>query len=245
MRSYWGTLAGAVVGVLGGLPGVVFGAFIGFLGDLVGLELRVHRITLRYLDGADPPAWYPRPIAVAGLLAARLCPRVSLDPETVDELATKLRPFYPDRLARRPVERILVAAAGHDWIGVDACARVLVRACAPPERERVLISVWEAVRVDGGNLPARDELRAVARGAGIDEGFILRELVQRTCRDPEACAVLGVPRDAEPGEIRAAYRRLVAQFHPDTAASLTDEQREATEQAFKRIQAAYEKLREE
>jgi curved DNA-binding protein len=50
--------------------------------------------------------------------------------------------------------------------------------------------------------------------------------------------VLGVPRDASTDDIRAAYRRLVRQYHPDV------NKEEGAEDRFKEISEAYEVLRD-
>jgi molecular chaperone DnaJ len=47
--------------------------------------------------------------------------------------------------------------------------------------------------------------------------------------------LLGVPRDASPAAIKAAYRRLAKRYHPDVGAG-------ATTQDFHELQAAYETL---
>ncbi|HEX6810373.1 MAG TPA: TerB family tellurite resistance protein [Planctomycetota bacterium] len=61
-------------------------------------------------------------------------------------------------------------------------------------------------------------------------------------RRAQALAVLGLPADANPGQIRARHRQLVRKFHPDTQAKLGPvAQREATER-FTEIQRAYETL---
>ena len=54
---------------------------------------------------------------------------------------------------------------------------------------------------------------------------------------------LGVDPGAGQDEIRQAYRRLAAQYHPDKAAHLGEELRLLAEQKFKAIQAAYDTLR--
>lgn len=59
-------------------------------------------------------------------------------------------------------------------------------------------------------------------------------------RDP--FTVLGLSRGADPGEIRAAYRRLANQYHPDKVAHLGREFQELAEQRFKEIQQAYDML---
>lgn len=55
--------------------------------------------------------------------------------------------------------------------------------------------------------------------------------------------VLGVPPGADQAAIRAAYRRLAAQYHPDKVAHLGPDFQLLAEKKFKAIQAAYETLR--
>ncbi|MEW6251986.1 MAG: DnaJ domain-containing protein, partial [Planctomycetota bacterium] len=57
-----------------------------------------------------------------------------------------------------------------------------------------------------------------------------------TSKDPYG--ILGVPRSATQDQIKAAYRRLAKQHHPDRNPS----NRAAAEQRFKEIHAAYEVL---
>jgi hypothetical protein len=54
--------------------------------------------------------------------------------------------------------------------------------------------------------------------------------------------ILNVAPNASPAEIKAAYRRLANQYHPDKVAHLGKEFQELAEQRFKEIQAAYQKL---
>ena len=56
-------------------------------------------------------------------------------------------------------------------------------------------------------------------------------------------SVLGVSQEASQEEIRTAYRRLAAQYHPDKLAHLGEEFQAMAEKKFKAIQAAYDELR--
>lgn len=56
-------------------------------------------------------------------------------------------------------------------------------------------------------------------------------------------SILGVNPGASQKDIRAAYRRLAARYHPDRHAHLGDEFRLLAENKFKAIQAAYDALR--
>jgi len=59
-------------------------------------------------------------------------------------------------------------------------------------------------------------------------------------RDPYT--VLEIKPDASIEEIKAAYRRLAAQYHPDKVQHLGREIQEMAEMRFKEIQQAYEAL---
>jgi hypothetical protein len=63
----------------------------------------------------------------------------------------------------------------------------------------------------------------------------------KTAADPYA--VLEISPGASPAEIRKAYRRLAAQYHPDKVAHLGEDLRILAEKKFKAIQAAYDALR--
>ena len=57
-------------------------------------------------------------------------------------------------------------------------------------------------------------------------------------------AILGVPRNASQKEIRTAYRRLAARYHPDKLTHLGEEFQSLAERKFKAIQTAYDALRQ-
>jgi hypothetical protein len=63
----------------------------------------------------------------------------------------------------------------------------------------------------------------------------------RRPRDPRE--VLGVGADADPAEIKAAYRRVSQQYHPDKVSHLGPEFQELAQRKFVEIQEAYETLR--
>jgi DnaJ domain/Protein of unknown function (DUF1232) len=60
-------------------------------------------------------------------------------------------------------------------------------------------------------------------------------------RDPYE--ILGLSGGASQEDIRAAYRQLAAQYHPDKLAHLGEEFQTLAEQKFKVIQSAYDALR--
>ena len=54
--------------------------------------------------------------------------------------------------------------------------------------------------------------------------------------------VLGIAENATSEEIKAAYRRLANQYHPDKVSHLGEEFRVLAERKFKEIQRAYQQL---
>jgi DnaJ-domain-containing protein 1 len=55
--------------------------------------------------------------------------------------------------------------------------------------------------------------------------------------------VLGVSSNASSEEIKNAYRKLAAKYHPDKVLHLGDEFQELAEERFKEIQEAYQQIR--
>lgn len=56
-------------------------------------------------------------------------------------------------------------------------------------------------------------------------------------------ALLGLGPGASKDEIKRVYYNLAAHFHPDAGADLSAEQRKITEDAFKKINSAYERIK--
>ena len=59
---------------------------------------------------------------------------------------------------------------------------------------------------------------------------------------PNHHAVLGVPRTASNDDIKAAFRRLAKEYHPDVVAHLGSEIRQEAERKMTMINEAYEQL---
>ena len=58
----------------------------------------------------------------------------------------------------------------------------------------------------------------------------------------EEYRLLGLEPGASEEQVRRTYRALASQFHPDTGAPLSADQQKASEEAFLRIRAAYERI---
>ena len=54
--------------------------------------------------------------------------------------------------------------------------------------------------------------------------------------------ILGLKPGASSKEVRRVYKQLAAQFHPDTGAPLSEEQRRFSSEAFVRIRTAHDRI---
>jgi DnaJ-domain-containing protein 1 len=116
-------------------------------------------------------------------------------------------------------------------------------------RRRFTPGATDSAATDGRGR-ARETARGAAgrerrgRGAGSRAGNASRDtrtrttptVEQPTLSREEACRILGVSPDADQDTVKAAYREQVKRTHPDTAAG--------DEQAFKRLNRAYERLKQ-
>ncbi len=239
-RRFWGTLSGAVIGVLGGFYAALFGAAIGLLVDMLLNEFRCVRATRSYLSGKEAPLWLPLVPVLAGSLLSSLTDHSTRARPTV--LVSYLRESTGITMSARLVERIVLCSSQVNWGRAESMSDAFAEALEPDARRLLIRAVWAQFQRWGDAGSVRDRMVDFALSVIQDPAFASEVLVVETDLDEDACAVLGVRRNATSDEIRAAYRKLAAQFHPDTLGQLSDEQRRASEDAFKRIASAYEKL---
>jgi hypothetical protein len=79
-----------------------------------------------------------------------------------------------------------------------------------------------------------------SRGAADDRQSRTTDTHGRDHLDPYT--ILGIAPGASREEIKSAYRRLAAQYHPDKVQHLGEDFRKMAEMRFKEIQQAYDEL---
>jgi DnaJ-domain-containing protein 1 len=90
--------------------------------------------------------------------------------------------------------------------------------------------------------------RYLAKRRRATNPFQQRQGYQQPTENPStaprtAYDILGVTPTASKVEIRAAYRRLANQYHPDKVTHLGQEFQDLAERRFKEIQQAYQQLK--
>jgi hypothetical protein len=242
----WGKIVGAALGLTAGVFGMVFGVIVGHLVDELLWTYVMRRLLRRYArTGTVPPELEPAAVPLAILsvvmgeiacdghphVAARAAPALEYLIDRYGTTARRRRTFHLATEEFRTTEGVY---------GEEPFVARLQAALSPHERAEV---VWLAGRVarDAGSC-ARTAAEDLAHCLGVDPDIVADAARTEGELDERACMLLGVPQDADKEQIRRAYRRLAAEFHPDATRDLEPHQRRQAQEAFIRIREAYEKL---
>jgi DnaJ like chaperone protein len=229
--SYWGKIIGGIAGfAMGGPMGAVFGAAMGHAADSGSMP------NMRMPFGAADPLMPPARIAAllgrkdqlfaiaVVVLAAKLAKCDG--PVKREEIAAFRRQFRIPADATRDVGRLFDQARDRPE-GYEAYARQLAEAFADNRGmlEDVLAALFRIAEVDGPVNRAEHEYLSNVYGAfQLDQtawdrarGAIPRQ--QMMIDEPDAYAVLGIARSASDIEVRAMWRQLMRENHPDSLAA--------------------------
>ena len=252
MAGIWGKLIGCCAGfTVAGVWGAVVGTAAGHVADRgMGGRRRSDFVADTMADGAADGRDAAFAVAVVTLGARmrrhddRLSPR---------EVAALRRVLDVPAGRRRNVARILEAA--HRGTGAfDEYARRVDRLLA--DNPEVLNELVDALLdIAGGDRPVTDTERAfvdqVTEIFGIGRDAIERIGAARTRQDADAppaddpYTVLGISTRARDREIRAAWRRLIRETHPDAlmARGMPRDFVAVASEKIAAINAAYDEIR--
>ncbi len=255
----WGKIVGGGLGLTAGLFGMVFGIIVGHLVDEMLWTHLMRRLLRRFIrTGAvavELDAVAPAVSILVLLTDAARCGHAS----RTKAAASVLRGYLYDRYATSTGRRRLLDIAGEEVLArteaertaaggesaepADPFLKLLAGRLTHNERAEV---AWLAGRVARDVGPcARRIADHIAQRLGTDLRVVADAARHEGELDGRACMLLGVPQNADRAELRRAYRRLAAEFHPDGTAVLEAHQRRQAEEAFIRIQDAYEQLMRE
>lgn len=227
--GYWGKIIGGVAGfAVGGPMGAVVGAALGHAADSGGAP------NLRAQFGQQM-GWNPARLAAmlsrrdqlfaicAVVLSAKLAKcDGAVNRQEIDAFKRQFR-IAPESV--RDIGRLFDQArdSADDFEGY---ARQLGDAFADNRGmlEDVLTALFGIARADGAiNKREQDFLLRTHRGFGLDQAAWDRASGARPQRpaddEPDAYGVLGVSRGASAEEIRATWKRLMRENHPDSLAA--------------------------
>jgi DnaJ like chaperone protein len=228
--GYWGKIIGSVAGfAMGGPFGAVVGAALGHAADNGGMP------NMGFSFG-NPSKTMLNPARVAAMLGRRdqvfsICVVVLSaklakcdGPVRRAEIDTFKRHFRVPEEAVRDIGR-LFDQAREDEAGFESYATQLGEAFDDNRGvlEDVLSALFVIARADGPvNAQEHDFLARVHRRFGLDQTAWDRAKgsVPRPAADaPDPYAVIGVAASASDADIRATWKKLMRENHPDSLAS--------------------------
>ncbi|MFW6337605.1 MAG: DnaJ domain-containing protein [Alkalispirochaetaceae bacterium] len=245
MRRYLSRLLGTLIGLSGGWYGVIVGFLVGTLFDtLLESRRRSRGVELFLREGRAP-----RKRSELWILAALATRLTTLEGAPIREQIQGMRSYLGRHFELRnsQMEEIIDSVALHPRV-VNENALLQRWVALGEERklwpEEVVCWFYELAgeRKDGIRPGEREWIRWIGRRIGLGESQLATIEAEAPFLEEEAAAILGVPRSADREQLRRVYRRLAAQFHPDTAVVLAEEQRRSSEGAFVKIRDAYERL---
>ena len=234
----------AIIGkIIGGAAGFAIG---GPLGALIGAVAGHAMDRLRGNGGEDASRQTAFTVAVIVLSAkmAKADGRV-----TPDEVAAFRQILDIPEEELRNVGRVFNVAR-RDARGYEPYAEQVAKMFAdrPAVLEELLDALFHIAKADRVIHPKEEEfLRQVADIFGFGDAEFARIRASHIGADSaDPYAVLGVPPDAGDGEIRAAWRRLIKENHPDQliAQGMPQDFIDVATAKMAAINAAYEEIRQ-
>ena len=252
-----GKLIGALIGSIAGPFGTIFGGLIGHLFDRAVEERRM-------LNGAGAPRPGRGPwegslsdnvsqaqINFLACLIGLSLAVAEIDGGVKTSHLGVMKDFFRSRFSFPSVDQDLLQRLIEEMYAnryrIDAAGLCAYYAAVSTPEDRVLLLrlLFQIARSDSRGISPGEEnqIRRMSVLLGMEDGSFRRVRAEFMDRSDAAWEIMGVPPDADVEEIKAAYRQLTIQNHPDRVASLGPEFVRVAEEKFKAIQEAYEEIR--
>lgn len=230
LKRHWVIITGVAAGCFGGGWGIIIGLMTGFfIETIIHRNEEVNRLA-GILRRPSSSSQIVEPFDGAVLVAELTWFCAGSEYAAASALARTFPEYEGTEW-----EMLCRAAGSIDSINADLVAECLVASLRknedrdlPPRILKLLSAVEYGWRDEMGTKPS-EYIAAL---------LSFKPVV--TTEYESACALLGVSVTADMNEIKKAWRKLAALYHPDTTGALSMEQQIIAEDMFRRIQSAYE-----
>lgn len=229
LKRHWIILACILAGCAGGGWGIVIGLMTGFFVETIIHRNQEIKKLAGILNTPSASSAIAEPFEGAALVAELTWFCAGSEYAAADALSRTFPEF-----SGTDWEILCRAAGAIETINADLVAECLAAVLRKaddtglPERVFKLLSAVE--------FGWRDE-----RGTKPSEYIAsLLSYTPVTTEYEKACTLLGVSVTADMNEIKKAWRKLAALYHPDTTGALSPEQQKVAEDMFRRVQEAYD-----
>ena len=265
----YGKILGAMVGAMAGLAfhSVLAAIVCAAVGAFVGNMADQSHVMPEFSE--PPPAPLPEEAGLAqelaepvsraevaaearGVFAQHLCALcievARADGQIVQDEIHVVREFFENELQYGPSEMERVRVLLKEAVANPRDLREATAACqgalGPSERLLLLNTLYELALTDGSLKRAEgDAIKLVVGGLGISDEDHRSITAMHFGFGGAHFAVLGLGADASDEEIKAAFRRLASDHHPDKVAHLGPGAVEVASKRFRELKDAYDELR--
>lgn len=248
--AFKGKLIGALLGSLAGPMGTILGGLVGHLYDRATEERdvagRIGQRT-RGVEDSISAAQLDFLTSLIGLSIAVANADQHVRVSQIEALKAFFRQSFPysqddHRIIRAVIDETF---ANRERLDVDALASYYRFSSSPAGRLLLLRLLYKIADADKRGISEAEEqlIRRIAATLRIDAASYRSVAAEFEQEDNRAYGILGVSPDASNEQIRSAYRKLAAQYHPDTVANLGEEFTKVAEEKFKLINEAYGEIR--
>ena len=250
-----GKLLGALIGSIAGPLGTILGGLIGHLFDRAAEERQFLGSASAARLGTQP-GWDGDPVSQAQVNFLTCLIGLSLHVAEAEGMVRAshvkaMKDFFQRNFSFGASDQELIQRLIEEMyrqrhrIDVPGLCGYYAAASTYEGRVLLLRLLYQIARADAAGVTAREEqlILRIAAYLGLDERAVAQARAGFGAGGGRAWEVLGLSADAGVEEIKAAYRQLSLQHHPDRVANLGPEFVKVAEEKFKAIQEAYEEIR--
>jgi len=264
IRVFLGPLLGGIIGLIGGIPGFLIGVLLGYLIRELFVQSFRDRRVIDYLENPGIQQFYEgEPGMAAWCALAVLVSSEDADIPAFPHGGSKAT--TPEKILRQVIlgaSCVFIKPAADSFL-IEYFSRLawLHKHSLNPD---LLAESLAARRAYRGTKASQRDLKNLGRAlydlaGGEKARRLAREI--RLILDPafkdekepdnsgpgihgngDPWKILGLPPGTPPDEVKAHYRRLAKQFHPDELVVLDEQHRETAARAFMAIKEAYQEI---